>query len=210
MTGLILGAALLHAGTVQVGAEGPGESETQAKGKAPWGVRLRWFYAGSEPPLGVGIRMIPWGMSGSEVEDMLGEKKAFGGWKGRQVWPLGEAGGGRGWWADLGGDNPRDHGTTLLFIDGQFYAYSVEVPPARFDAIGAALTQSLGPPSASTSTTVQNRMGAEFDQEERAWDFEDVEVRLRKRAERVTTGQLVVMYKPLAEGVATESAKAPF
>jgi len=189
--------------------QGHGNSAQAApQGNAPRGVRVRWYDVINDAPVESDRQMIEWGATGREVEASLGEDH-YADWKGEDAWVLGTAKYG-GWWADFGDDAPRAYPTTLFFIDGKFFRYFVDVQPERFELVETTLTKALGAPDNRESSTVQNRMGAEYDQEIRIWEFEEVDVHLVKRAGKVTAGLLAVTYKPLAREVPEETAEAPF
>lgn len=92
----------------------------------------------------------------------------------------------------------------------QFYYYSYEFPPISFIRISKGIEDRLGPPTNTITGTVQNRMGATFDQEERTWDLPNVEVVIQKRghAGNVTKGDVTISYKRLKEQLSEKDIKA--
>lgn len=186
-----------------------------ASAEEPKGIRLRW--TGSTDPVANARQMIEWGSTRGDVEEQLGVRSdvynprefiCTGNRTETQSCKLGNRGNGS-WSADFGDDAPKTWETMLFFVDGRFFQYIVEVPPDRFDLVETALAKALGEPDKSESSTVQNRMGASFDQEVRIWEGKEVDVNLMKRA-TVTEGLLGVTFKPLAEEVPKKEAEAPF
>ncbi len=53
--------------------------------------------------------------------------------------------------------------------DGHLSSIFIILPTSRFDAVVSAMKERLGPPTKSEVSTVQNRMGATFDQTEVVW-----------------------------------------
>jgi hypothetical protein len=115
------------------------------------------------------------------------------------------------WLMDFG-DPETELQPTLFLHEGAFYRYLVTFAVADFDFIEGTLAKALGTPATSDDGTVQNRMGAEFDQKTRIWKTKDVEVVLKKRASKVDEGALMVSYLPIAvkADAKKDEGQAPF
>lgn len=117
------------------------------------------------------------------------------------------------WVMDFG-DSFRWRLAPLLTFDqqGKWYSYWVSIDEGAYEDVRSALVGRLGAPVGHTASTVQNRMGATFDQEALRWAAKDVDViLLKRRPDNLSEGMLMVTYEPLSSKIpAPPSAKAPF
>lgn len=99
---------------------------------------------------------------------------------------------------------------TFMFYDRQFYKVFASFDPIKFEEIEESLIQALGKPKQRGVGTVQNAMGATFDQAMSLWDTGTVSIELMKRV-HVDTGSFTMTYLPIAKEV-PQPAKpvAPF
>jgi hypothetical protein len=111
------------------------------------------------------------------------------------------------WFVDFGtvGGTPF-----LRFKDGHFFAYSATFRVESFSQVKEALLKRLGAPVSDATGTVQNRMGATFEQESITWKLPHVVVSLTQRGTDVNTSLLTGSYLPIAETLPPPpEAKAP-
>ncbi len=88
------------------------------------------------------------------------------------------------------------------FYDGKFYEVLALFSPSQFDDIEASLIDALGKPKQREVGTVQNRMGATFDQATSVWNTGTVSIYLMKRgALTVDKGTFNMTYLPIAKEV---------
>lgn len=115
------------------------------------------------------------------------------------------------WLMDFG-DPEKELQPTVFLHEGAFFRYLVTFAANDFDFIEGALSKALGAPATSEDGTVQNRLGAEFDQKTRIWKTKDVQVVLKKRQSKVDEGALMVSYLPIAEKADAKKpeGEAPF
>jgi hypothetical protein len=115
---------------------------------------------------------------------------------------------GRNLLADFGS---RTFDATVIYHDNQFYKYRVSFGEFHFDYVADSLIRVLGRPATDLESTVQNRMGAEFDQRTLFWDLPKVSVYLSKRMTTIDEGIMLVTYKPIGDVVPKEKpGEAPF
>jgi hypothetical protein len=99
----------------------------------------------------------------------------------------------------------------LHYFHDQFYEADAHVPLEKFDALEASLMAALGEPDSRRPSTVENAMGAKFDQIEDSWRVGDVKVHLSKRDDTVDRGKYTVTYSPIEQLIPPEPLpKAPF
>lgn len=196
-------------------AEAPPPAEMEsAETKGPAGVRLKWVSARrggaitAARPSGTPLRsLFEWGRLATDFEKTYKQRCEEKDWSGLKFchgmrvegeWQVDF--GDRGWPANLG------------FFDGKFFQFLVLFDSdADFDFIEATMARALGAPTSDERSTIQNRMGANFDQRKIRWLGGDVSVVLEKRSGKVDQGTLIVMYMPLASGFEGEKGgDAPF
>jgi hypothetical protein len=109
-------------------------------------------------------------------------------------------------------DSGQDRGTIrLLYFHDRFYEANSPVPVENFDRLESSLVAVLGEPESRQASTVENRMGAKFDQLEAVWLAGNVVARLEKRGAHVDSGSFSLTYTPIANEVPAEpTSKAPF
>ena len=73
-----------------------------------------------------------------------------------------------------------------MFKEGIVHTVMIVLPSEKFDDAETAVTERWGKPSARTTGTIQNRMGAKFDQVEVRWAREGSILRGLKRGGKVT------------------------
>lgn len=165
---------------------------------------------------------IEWGMQQSEVSEMLkppSGSKAYEADKGlscfsqkngaSSCYPNVSA----PWSADFGDSFQWSMDPYLQFTpDGKFYSYHLSFHGNAFDDTKQALLARLGKPKEGKTSTVENRMGAKFDQEIMAWKGSHTLVLLVKRSSSdLTKGLLQVTYTPLEKTLPPEpTGAAPF
>jgi hypothetical protein len=95
---------------------------------------------------------------------------------------------------------------------GQFFRFLASFPEGNFPDIRSALIARLGPPTSHREGTVQNRFGANFDQEVLTWEGKDTRTELRRRSSDITTSALDSIFLPLAKNLPSPkpNAEAPF
>jgi hypothetical protein len=76
----------------------------------------------------------------------------------------------------------------LHFGGDRLLSVSMRYKPEVADQIIEAITLKHGKPTADTRTTVQNRMGAAFEQREATWDTPGGRLKVSRYAGRVTSG----------------------
>ena len=114
-------------------------------------------------------------------------------------------------WRPYFGSETRKLDADLRFYQDRFFAFSISfTPDSDYDFVLATMIQALGQPVHRETSTVQNRMGATFDQEQALWQTANVEVSLQKRSTKVDQGALLVTYKPFAPPAEPTAGKAPF
>ena len=97
--------------------------------------------------------------------------------------------------------------TTLLFFEDRFFSvvfdFDIEEvgAGAMFLELVEALEERLGPPAVDDSSTIQNRMGAEFDQRTVSWKTESVLVTMTFRGRTLEKSRLTITYLPVAAEV---------
>lgn len=69
--------------------------------------------------------------------------------------------------------------------DGDVRLVTIKLETRHYDAVSAALTERHGKPASSRTSTVQNRMGAKFDQEERIWREGEARLMARRRSSMI-------------------------
>jgi hypothetical protein len=174
------------------------------KGGAPL-YRLSWQIGGRTAP---GNLKILWGAQLSTVEQLMGPPPRSGSSpveRPMHCFPA-SSGGGQScsthpdapWYVDFG-DAPV--GTVTPYIrftaDGRFYAYNATFSTDAFATIQQILTKRLGKPTTDTPGTVQNRMGATFQQEMVTWLLPHVRIDLIQRGTDINSGLLSGTYLPI-------------
>jgi len=103
------------------------------------------------------------------------------------------------WRVDFGDAQVGEVSPFLSFApDGKFYAYFATFRAEAFDLVLAILVKRLGKPTSDVPGTVQNRMGATFDQQVVQWQLPHVRVEIQRRGTDLLTGILRATYLPLA------------
>jgi hypothetical protein len=74
---------------------------------------------------------------------------------------------------------------TIFFRDDKVSSVLVSLPTLKFDQVSAALAEKYGKPEFDEKSTVQNRMGASFDQHEMIWKRDGTVLDVRQRAGRI-------------------------
>jgi hypothetical protein len=98
----------------------------------------------------------------------------------------------------------------LRFKDGRFFGYAATFKVEGFSQVKEALVKRLGAPFSDSVGTVQNRMGATFEQETITWKLPHVAVTLTQRGTDVNTSLLTGAYLPIASTLPpAEEATAP-
>lgn len=107
--------------------------------------------------------------------------------------------------------------TSLDFWDDedgtpQFFSYSIDMNSDLYEWVRDAFASALGSPTSSETSTVQNRMGATFDQESTSWIGATTAVHMvKRRSDRLTEGQVTVAFLPIARDIPEPSkGSAPF
>jgi hypothetical protein len=180
-------------------------------------VRLSWQVGGRIAP---GKLRVLWGARLSTVEQLMGpppkngsspverpvlcypHERSVQGCTGNPEAP---------WYVDFG-DAPTGRVTPYLQFapDGTFYAYAATFPVDGFAAIRTILVKRLGAPTADVPGTVQNRMGATFEQETITWLLPHVRIQLMQRGTDINTGFLSGTYLPIEATLPPPSeGKAP-
>lgn len=100
----------------------------------------------------------------------------------------------------------------LFFYRDRFYRWEMPLPPDRFDFIAGAMTKRLGKPKLDRVSTIQNRMGASFNQHEIVWSNSKTTTRLsmRGRGGSVDVGEVVMTFNPIAKELPSPTAETPF
>lgn len=98
------------------------------------------------------------------------------------------------------------------FVNGKLAdAYSGDLSPSNFDQVVEALKSKFGPPTATTTSKVQNRMGNTFDNPSYVWKFPEGELhasRFMPGARTLDIAQLEISSKEwLAEQAAKEQKR---
>lgn len=120
------------------------------------------------------------------------------------------------WQPDFGeATSDPQYETQLLFLKGHgFYAYIIDLGAERFNYVLAALKTALGKPDGMQTSSVENAMGATFDQVLVGWTTTSCMVALKKRQDKdLTKGRLVVEYLPIASEAPkgkSDTPRAPF
>lgn len=117
------------------------------------------------------------------------------------------------WTADFGDSFRWSMEPYLQFTpDEQFYSYSILFTEEAFADTKKTLLGRLGKPKSDLPSTVENRMGAKFDQEIIIWETAHTRVMLIQRnPANLTKGALSVTYIPLEKAIPPEpTAEAPF
>jgi hypothetical protein len=118
------------------------------------------------------------------------------------------------WYADFGPNPPARSraDASLFFFEGKFFQYSLSFGAQLFDFVRDTVMASLKAPTEKKSSTVQNRMGATFNQDEEVWRTEHTLVTVRRRSpQNLEEGEMVVIYLPIAMKVPKQDpGKPPF
>jgi hypothetical protein len=117
------------------------------------------------------------------------------------------------WYADFGESFQWSMDPFLRFTpDGKFFAFSLSFHENAFEDTKRTLLARLGKPKNDKPSTVQNRMGATFDQEVVEWKTAHTRVLLIQRSPSdLTKGLLEVAHLPLETSLPPEpTASAPF
>ncbi len=69
--------------------------------------------------------------------------------------------------------------------EGEVRLVSIKLETSKYEAVSAALVERYGKPASSRTSTVQNRMGAKFDQEERIWQAGEYRLLAKRRSSSI-------------------------
>lgn len=117
------------------------------------------------------------------------------------------------WTADFGDSFRWSMKPFLSFThDERFYGYTIIFPGDAFEETKKALFARLGKPQSDLPSTVENRMGAKFDQAIIIWETAHTRVIMMQRSPaNLNEGALSVTYIPLEKTIPPEpTAAAPF
>ena len=118
------------------------------------------------------------------------------------------------WSADFGPNAPgRSRAdASLFFFEGKLFKYSLSFGGQVFGFVCDTVAASLGTPTEKKSSTVQNRLGASFNQDESIWKTASTIVIVTRRSpNNLEEGEMTVVYLPIAVKVPKqETGKAPF
>lgn len=115
------------------------------------------------------------------------------------------------WYVDFGQSSVGAVNPFITFApDGRFFRYIADFRTDSFDEIYQTLVKRFGTPTAHTNSSVQNRMGAKFAQEEATWVTPHTQVTIERRGASVDRGLLSVVYLPIAQQLPPKpEAKSP-
>lgn len=188
------------------------QENTSSQGnREPSGLRVRWYsLMDREPDVPRSTALVEWGASAESVNELLDESCQVK-LDDEEMCFLG-LGRYDGWYADFGDDRLTAYEPRLLFFNNELYSYHVSFPAEYFSFVDATLRKAVGKPSNQESSSVHNRMGAEFDQEILIWELKTTQLILMKRAATVDKGVLSVTYRPIASKIPKEekAGEAPF
>jgi hypothetical protein len=167
--------------------------------------RLSWQKGGRTEP---GSLRIKWGMQHSEVERLMGPlpKSDYGSARPPMACLPENAGAAEScyadpeapWYVDFGDAQVGAATPFLKFTkDGRFFGYFATFPVVSFETIKAILVKRLEHPTTDNKGTVQNRMGATFEQETIVWILPHVRIELLQRGTDINTGLLSGTYIPI-------------
>jgi hypothetical protein len=183
----------------------------------PWGIALQ----GGRTEAGVrlypiGKARLPWGIDKASVSNLVGTLNCSGEKNGAEFCSASYR---APWGPDFGPDAHWAEPTlgsvltTFSFTpEGKFYAYSFTFPERVAEEVRASVAGRLGVAKRAEAGTVQNRMGATFNQLVSQWETSHVSLIFTLRTPSdLTRGSLVAIYLPLAATLpATTPAPAPF
>ncbi len=171
-----------------------------------------WANAEEEPP-GLLMRkgLIKWGVSQAEARKATEDVSSLRFSCGAED-PTGVVSCTWACCVDLGEETTK-YFATLWFHHRRFFKYEVTFSPKKFPSLVEAFEKRLGAPEKNAQSTIQNRMGTTFDQEERQWRTKNTEVQIAKRGGhgKFDIGYFVVIYAPIMSEIKSNNpAKAPF
>jgi hypothetical protein len=179
----------------------------------PSGIRLKWVGSSYETSPPETQAKLEWQAKKGAVKEQLGGHLDCSSLKTAEVeLCFGGIAGYPGWYADFGEDAKGLFEARMMFFKEMFYEYDIVFDSDNFEYVTATLQKALGKTTKKSHSAVQNRMGAEFDQDIFLWDLGDVTVSVLRRGAKVTEGVMNVTYNPIGKTVPkeTEGGKAPF
>jgi len=102
------------------------------------------------------------------------------------------------------------YNVTLMFYDNRLYGWYVNFDSDKFSFFADTMEKRLGKPTKTDGSTVQNRMGADFDQTVMEWELSQTKATVTRRSRNVTQGEVEVLHTPISRQVKTGSGVAPF
>jgi hypothetical protein len=80
----------------------------------------------------------------------------------------------------------------VMFRDTKAHTVGVTLPTASFDEVIASMKERYGAPTSEKASTVQNRMGASFDQTEVEWRVGGSIIAARRRASNINDMRILL------------------